>query len=104
MQKRVLHGMTVQNPLFCDLYERLAGFYQSANALGAQHFLDFTAAFNQRDGLQIRTESPPCSLIRPWTVATKRSCFTTMRTLSHFSIPFSKTVLAGFDTFAIGKK
>jgi hypothetical protein len=61
----------------------LAGFYQSANALGAQQFLYLRTIFHHADGLQIGTKSPASGLLGPGTVPAKRRCLTTMCTLCH---------------------
>jgi hypothetical protein len=55
--------------------KKLIGLYQCTNALGAQDFPHFLPCFKDRDGLQVRLESPRGGLLRPGSITTKGSLF-----------------------------
>jgi hypothetical protein len=64
----------------------LGGLYHRANALGAQHALHFAPVFDDRYGLQIRTEDPPRGFIRPGTIVTEGGRLTAVCALCHHNI------------------
>jgi hypothetical protein len=63
--------------------DRLAGLYQSTDALCTQHLAKLAARLKHADGLQVRSEGALGSLLGPGAVATKGGLLSTMCTFSH---------------------
>jgi hypothetical protein len=95
------HGK--QTKMRWEKVELRFGFYQGADALGAQHFTHHSTIFHHADRLEVRAKSPLSGLLRPRTVETKGCFLTAMCTFSHSSrIPFKRSMHqsgAFIDTF-----
>lgn len=66
-------------------------FYQSTNALRAQHLAHLPATLQHANRLKIGAESPRCGFLRPRAIEAERRLLSAVSTLRHTTIPFQHT-------------